>query len=114
MAYSARSETSGSGRSSESGVSSLIAAGESRWFRFLSRWSLFAGLAVLGIFLAFGVGVVPASQGSPLPQEYSELWATSNSPIAYRLFVTLDIAIWLAPGSFFITLAAGAAGRRLH
>ncbi len=83
-----------------------IDAGGARWFGFLSRWSLFAGLAVLGIFLTFGLGVGPAGQGSPLPQEHSELWAAINSPAAYRLFVTFDIAVWLAYGGFFVTLAA--------
>jgi hypothetical protein len=84
----------------------LIDAGSARWFGFLSRWSLFAGLAVLGIFLAFGLGVAPAGQGSPLPQEHSELWAAINSPAAYRLFVVFDVAVWLAYGGFFVALAA--------
>jgi len=87
-------------------MSLLIDAGGARWFKFLSRWSLLAGLAVLGIFLAFGFGVVPAGQGSPLPQEHSELWAVINSPAAYRIFIIFDVAVWLAYGLFFVALAA--------
>ncbi len=106
MAHSIHPTVDDAGGSASTVLSPLIDAGGARWFRFLSRWSLFAGLAVLGIFLAFGFGVVPAGQGSPLPQEHSELWAAINSPAAYRLFLAFDIAVWLAYGGFFVALAA--------
>lgn len=76
------------------------------WLRFLSRWSLFAGLVVLGLFLAFFIGVVSASQNSPLPSEYMELVAASRSPAMYRVAITFDVLSWLMLGGFFITLAA--------
>jgi len=106
MAHPAHPSVDDTGHPAGTVMSPLIDAGGARWFRFLSRWSLFAGLAVLGIFLAFGLGVAPAGQGSPLPQEHSELWAATNSPAAYRLFIIFDVAVWLAYGGFFVTLAA--------
>lgn len=106
MAHSVHPTVDDTDRPAGTAMSPLIDAGGARWFRFLSRWSLFAGLAVLGIFLAFGFGVVPAGQGSPLPPEHSELWAAINSPAAYRLFMIFDVAVWLAYSGFFVTLAA--------
>lgn len=105
MAYSTHSSIDDTDHPAGTAMLPLSDAGGARWLGFISRWSLFAGFAVLGIFLAFGLGVAPAGQGSPLPQEHSELWAAINSPGAYRLFVIFDIAVWLAYGGFFVTLA---------
>ena len=87
-------------------MSALIDTADARWFRFLSRWALLAGLVDLGLLLAFSVVVLPVGQNSPLPEEYFELVAASRNPALYRLSITLDIAAWLALGGFFITLAA--------
>lgn len=76
------------------------------WFRFFSRWSLVAGLVILVFLPVFFVGIVSASQNSPLPSEYMELVAASKNPALYRLTITFDIATWLLLGGFFITLAA--------
>jgi hypothetical protein len=43
------------------------------WFRFLSRWALFAGLVDLGTLLLSVVLFVPGPQASSLPEEYGEL-----------------------------------------
>ena len=87
-------------------MSAFIDTADARWFRFLSRWALLAGLVDLGLLLAFSVVVLPVGQNSPLPEEYFELVAASRNPALYRLSITLDIAAWLALGGFFITLAA--------
>jgi len=87
-------------------MSSLIDTADARWFRFLSRWALLAGLVDLGLLLAFFIVVLPAGQNSPLPEEYFELVAASRNPALYRLTITLDVAGWLALGGFFIALAA--------
>lgn len=76
------------------------------WLRFLSRWSLLAGLVVLVFLPVFFVGIVSASQNSPLPPEYMELVAASRSPAMYRVAITFDVLSWLMLGGFFITLAA--------
>ncbi|HEU5098835.1 MAG TPA: hypothetical protein VFU22_07450 [Roseiflexaceae bacterium] len=87
-------------------MSRLTDAGDARWFRFLSRWSLVAGLMALALFLAFSIAILPASQNSSLPAEYSELVAATHSPTLYRLAITLDVAVWLGLGGFFLALAA--------
>jgi hypothetical protein len=76
------------------------------WLRFLSRWSLFAGLVALGQFPAFFIGVLAANQNSRLSQDFFDLVAASKNPALYRLAITFDIATWLVLGGFFITLAA--------
>jgi hypothetical protein len=43
------------------------------WFRFLSRWALFAGLVDLGTLLLSIVLFVPGPQASSLPKEYGDL-----------------------------------------
>ena len=50
--------------------------------------------------------VLPASQGSALPPEYSELLAAAGSPALYRLFAAFDMAVWLGLGGLVVTLAA--------
>ena len=87
-------------------MSSLIDSEITRWFRFLSRWALLAGFVNFGLLLAFFFVVLPASQNSPLPEEYLELVAASRNPAMYRLTIMLDVAGWLALGGVFITLAA--------
>jgi hypothetical protein len=81
-------------------------AATTAWLRFLSRWSLLAGLVVLGTFPAFFFGVVVASQPSPLPPAYAELVAASRNPALYRMFVTFDALTWLVLSGFFLSLAA--------
>jgi len=87
-------------------MSSLIDVGDARWFRFLARWTLIAGLVNLGLLLAFSIFILPAAQNSPLPDDYIELVAASHSPALYRLTITLDLTAWLMLGGFFIALAA--------
>ena len=87
-------------------MSSLIDAGDARWFRFLSRWCLLAGLVVLALFLVFGIVVLPASQNSPLPGQYDELVVAIRNPALFRITSTLDVSTWLVEGGFLITLAA--------
>jgi hypothetical protein len=86
-------------------MSALIDAGNTHWFKFMSRWALLAGLLQLGLLLAFFSVVLPAAQNSPLPVEYAEIAAASRNPALYRLTITLDVADWLALGGFLITLA---------
>ena len=87
-------------------MSSHIDSEIARWFRFLSRWALLAGFVNLGLLLAFFIAVLPASQNSPLPEEYFELVPASRNPAMYRLTIMLDVAGWLALGGLFITVAA--------
>lgn len=88
-------------------MSLLVGAGEDRrWFGFLSRWSLFAGVVYLGLLLVMIFGVMPASQNSPLPEEYFELGAAIENPAVFRLAIALDVADWLALGGFFVAFAA--------
>jgi hypothetical protein len=65
------------------------------WFRCLSRWALFTGIAYSGLVLAIFALVLPASQNSPLPERYFELVAASREPVLYRLTIALDVAAWL-------------------
>lgn len=81
-----------------------------RWFRFLSRWSLLAGLATLALFSGFFAVILPASAKSPLPPEFGlgaiEFPAALNQPALYRIIITFDLAGWLALAGFFIAFAA--------
>jgi len=79
---------------------------DTRWWRFLARWSLLAGLVDLGLLLAFSFVVFPAAQNSLLSEEYFELVAAAHNPALYRLTIALDVTGWLALSGFFITLAA--------
>jgi hypothetical protein len=92
-------------------MSSLIDAGDARWFRFLARWCGIAGLVNLGLILAFSIFVLPAAQNSALPDDYAELVAASQSPALYRLTITLDLTGWLMLGGFLIAFAAVLAHR---
>ena len=76
-----------------------------RWFRFLSRWALFAGLVNLGTLLLSFALFVPGPQASSLPEEYGELVVAISKPALYRLQVVFDIFAWLSLVVFFITLA---------
>jgi Domain of unknown function (DUF4386) len=79
--------------------------GDIRWFRFLSRWALFAGLVDLGTLLLSVVLFVPGPQASSLPEEYGELVVAIRDPALYRLQVVFNIFAWLSLVVFFITLA---------
>jgi hypothetical protein len=79
--------------------------GDIRWFRFLSRWALFAGLVDLGTLLLSIALVVPGPQASSLPEEYGELVVAISKPALYRLQAVFDIFAWLSLVVFFITLA---------
>jgi len=91
-------------------MSSLIDAGNTRWFRFLSRWSLLAGLAALALFSGFFAVILPAAAKNPLPPESGlgtiEFPAALNQPALYRVIITFDLAGWLALAGFFIAFAA--------
>jgi hypothetical protein len=74
----------------------FVAGRDARWFRFLSRWALLAGLLGVGILLVFGLVVIPASQTTALPpgyigMEYMEFSLAVQSPLRYHLFVSFDI-----------------------
>jgi len=86
---------------------SFVEAGEAqRWFGFLSRWSLLAGVVIIGLMVAFVAGVLPAGQSGELPPKYFELAAAMKSPAIYRLTIALDIATWVALAGFFVALGA--------
>ncbi len=85
---------------------SLVGDVYGRWFKFLSRWALLAGLVNVGLFLFYGLWFVPASQDSPLPAQYEELSAAISDPSLHRITIALDVAAWLALGVFLIALAA--------
>jgi len=87
-------------------MASLIDSADTPWFRFLSRWSLVAGLMILSLLVLGITAVLPASQGGALPAEYSELVAATSNPALYRLFAAFDMAVWLGLGGLFVTLAA--------
>lgn len=85
---------------------SLVGDVYGRWFKFLSRWALFAGLVNVGLFLFYGLWFVPASQGSPLSPQYDELSAAISAPVLHRFAIAFDVAAWLVLGVFIIALAA--------
>jgi hypothetical protein len=91
-------------------MTSLIDSVDTHWFRFLSRGSLVGGLMLLSLLLLGITVVLPAGQRSILPAEYGELVAAIDSPALYRLFAAFDLAVWLALGGLFVTLAAIFAG----
>lgn len=92
-------------------MAALGNAGEAHWYRFLSRWALFAGIAELVLLVLAILWFLPATQDSPLAEEYGELVAASSNPTLYRLLVVFDIAVWVALGGFFITLGVILASR---
>lgn len=63
-------------------------------------------MVFLGLLLAFFVWILPASQGSSLPQDYFEFAAAMKSPALYRIAITFDVAGWFMLGGFFVALAA--------
>ena len=83
-----------------------IDIGGMRWFRFLSRCSLVFGLVFLGTMLVYTIGLLPATSGSALPEEYGDLVMASSRPALYRVAALLDLAVWLATGGFLLALAA--------
>jgi hypothetical protein len=88
-------------------MQSFVEAGEDRrWLGFLSRWSLLAGVVVLGLIAAFVAGVLPAGGSGDLPPKYFELAAAIEDPAIYRLTIALDIFTWLALAGFFVGLGA--------
>jgi hypothetical protein len=88
-------------------MQSLVEAGEEqRWFGFLSRWSLLAGVVIIGLMVAFVAGVLPAGQSGELPPKYFELAAAIENPAIYRLTIALDIATWVMLAGFFVALGA--------
>ena len=87
-------------------MSSFSDATERLWFRVLSRWSLVAGLMIVSLLTVAITVVLPASQRSTLPAEYGDLVAAASNPALYRLFAAFDMAVWLALGGLFVTLAA--------
>src|SRR5262245_17538838 len=87
-------------------MTSLVDSEDTCSFRFLSRWSLVTGLVAMGLLLDFFLTVLPAGHNSSLPQEYFELVAAIHSPALYRLAITLDVAVWVGLGGFFLALAA--------
>jgi hypothetical protein len=76
-----------------------------RWFRFLSRWALYAGLVNLGTLLLSFALFLPGPQASSLPEEYGELVVAIRNPALYRLQVVFDIVGWLSFVVFFIAFA---------
>lgn len=94
------------GRRADAPMPSLVGDVYGRWFKFLSRWALFAGLVNVGLFLFYGLWFVPASQGSPLPPQYDELSAAISAPVLHRFAIAFDVAAWLVLGVFIIALAA--------
>lgn len=76
------------------------------WYKFLSRWTLFTGICIIGLFLGIFLFVLPASQNSSLPQEYFELVAAGHVPVLYRLTIAFDILAWLSQIGLLITFAA--------
>lgn len=87
-------------------MSLLIDTGNTIWFRFLPRWALLTALNYAGLIVAVLTLVIPASQGSPLPETYFELVAATRAPITYRLTIALDVTAWLVFGGLLITFAA--------
>ncbi len=88
-------------------MQSLVEAGEDRrWIAFLSRWSLLAGVVILGLIAAFVAGLLPAGGSGDLPPKYFELAAAIESPAVYRLTIALDVVTWVALGGFFVGLGA--------
>lgn len=69
------------------------------WSEFLSRWALISALAIVGLLLAFfvGVGFDPA-----VPQEYAELVQASRHPEAYRVAMLFDVAGWVGIGGLVL------------
>jgi hypothetical protein len=59
-------------------------------------------LALVFMMMAF---IMPAAQGSGLPDDYLELVAAEKIPTLYRLTIILDAAVWLAIGGFLLTFA---------
>lgn len=84
----------------------IMDTNSTNWLRFLSRWALFTALNYLGLILGILTLVMPASQGSPLPEIYFELVAATRAPILYRLTIAMDVAAWLALGGLLVTFAA--------
>jgi len=89
---------------------SLVDAGNTRWVRFLSRWSLLAGLVSLALFSGFFATILPSAGKGPLPAESglgaADFAAALNQPVLYRIVIMFDLAGWLTLAGFFIAFAA--------
>src|SRR5690349_2585735 len=92
---------------------SLTAIADTHWFRFLSRWALFGGLAFLGGFVLYIGFLAPISQASSLPRDYEDLVLAMAQPALYRLGMTIDMLNWLALTGLFLALAGVCARRAL-
>lgn len=77
-----------------------------RWLRFLPRWSLVAGLVILGLPIVIFGGVGQQPSDNVLGEGYAELLQAVRSPAMYRLGMTFDALGWLMIGSSLLTWAA--------
>jgi hypothetical protein len=87
-------------------MSLIVSTENTNWFRFLSRWAVLTGFNYLALILAILILIIPASQNSPLAENYFEFVAATRVPTFYRLTIALDITAWLALGGLLITFAA--------
>ncbi len=76
-----------------------------RWLRFLSRWSLVAGLVILALPVVIFGGVGQQASDNALGAAYAELLQAVRSPGLYRVGMTLDAVGWLMIGGSLLTLA---------
>src|SRR5215813_13905621 len=83
---------------------------ETRWYKFLSRWSLLASLVTLSLLAGFFVVIIPYAGKGPLPMESGlgaiEFGAALNQPALYRILIACDVTGWIALAGLFITFAA--------
>jgi len=76
-----------------------------RWWRFLSRWALVAGLAGVGLLVVYigGVGIAPSD--AALGPEFTELMQAVRSPALYRVATLLDALGWALMAGVLLSVA---------
>ena len=70
--------------------------------RLLARWSLFVGLAVIGLFVTFFGALASVSSRPGFGGDYDELLMAAYAPAFYRISMVFDALGWLAMGGLIV------------
>lgn len=78
---------------------------EAAWSTFLARWTLFAALALVGVFVAFGALIAATGDAATGDFALFELVGASRSPALHRVMGALDALAWLGIGGTLLGFA---------
>lgn len=78
---------------------------DAAWSTFLARWALFAALALVALFVAFGALLAATGDTAATDFAIVELVGASRSPALHRVMGALDLLVWLGIGGTLLGFA---------